>query len=308
MSPPLEPLFVLGCGRLGSTLTPLNDTQSLAFVRQAYDWGVRHFDTASIYGQGDSELLLGRALQSRFDNVCIATKAGQRLTPRQRLMRPFKPLVRSLMRSRTKTQTFSVDQGQTLGTAPLPATADSSPQAAAVVAAKLVAAQRAQGVNYCFEPGFLMASLRASLARLGAARVELFYLHSPSPLGLAQPALWDALDRARRENLFGQLGVSCDEFDTAEAALACEGVEVIQFQPDGSVRSHAILQHAAERGVQVYARLGPHRHGDTVQALRTVLAAPAVTAVVMGTTNAEHLAENLRAFRLATGPHRGLPP
>lgn len=45
-------------------------------VDAAFDVGITLFDTADIYGQGESEELLGRALGSRRDEVVLATKFG----------------------------------------------------------------------------------------------------------------------------------------------------------------------------------------------------------------------------------------
>ena len=39
--------------------------------------GIRFFDTANIYGQGESERILGAALDGRRKRATIVTKAGQ---------------------------------------------------------------------------------------------------------------------------------------------------------------------------------------------------------------------------------------
>jgi aryl-alcohol dehydrogenase-like predicted oxidoreductase len=58
--------------------------------------GIRHFDTASVYGQGESERLIGRAVRGCRGEVCIATKAGQRLTVAQAVAARFKTPLRWL--------------------------------------------------------------------------------------------------------------------------------------------------------------------------------------------------------------------
>ncbi|MGC1185731.1 MAG: aldo/keto reductase [Candidatus Dormiibacterota bacterium] len=45
-------------------------------VNTALDLGINLFDTADIYGRGESERLLGRALRERRDETLIATKFG----------------------------------------------------------------------------------------------------------------------------------------------------------------------------------------------------------------------------------------
>lgn len=57
-----------------------DDQQSLAALRQAFDLGYRHFDTADMYGQGHNETLLGRFVASlspsERDQILLASKGG----------------------------------------------------------------------------------------------------------------------------------------------------------------------------------------------------------------------------------------
>ena len=50
--------------------------QTLAVIDEALDAGITLFDTADIYGQGQSEEYIGRALEGRRDQVVLATKFG----------------------------------------------------------------------------------------------------------------------------------------------------------------------------------------------------------------------------------------
>jgi aryl-alcohol dehydrogenase-like predicted oxidoreductase len=50
--------------------------QTLAVIDEALDAGITLFDTADIYGQGQSEEFIGRALEGRRDQVVLATKFG----------------------------------------------------------------------------------------------------------------------------------------------------------------------------------------------------------------------------------------
>jgi aryl-alcohol dehydrogenase-like predicted oxidoreductase len=56
-------------GRIGSR-------ESTRLIHAALDCGIRHFDTARLYGLGDSEEVLGRALRNRPDAM-IFTKVGR---------------------------------------------------------------------------------------------------------------------------------------------------------------------------------------------------------------------------------------
>ncbi len=63
----------LGCNNFGRRVDQEGTT---AVVRAALDHGITLFDTADIYGQGESEELLGRALGAERENVVLATKFG----------------------------------------------------------------------------------------------------------------------------------------------------------------------------------------------------------------------------------------
>lgn len=54
----------------------IDDEQSVAALRAAFDGGVTTFDTAEDYGGGHSERVLARALGSRRDEIVIATKVS----------------------------------------------------------------------------------------------------------------------------------------------------------------------------------------------------------------------------------------
>jgi aryl-alcohol dehydrogenase-like predicted oxidoreductase len=53
-----------------------DDEESIRAVHAALDMGVNFFDTAANYGAGHSEVVLGRALKGKRENVVIATKFG----------------------------------------------------------------------------------------------------------------------------------------------------------------------------------------------------------------------------------------
>jgi aryl-alcohol dehydrogenase-like predicted oxidoreductase len=63
----------LGCNNFGRAL---DEEATRRVVDAALDAGVTYFDTSDNYGEGRSELLLGRALGARRADVVIATKFG----------------------------------------------------------------------------------------------------------------------------------------------------------------------------------------------------------------------------------------
>lgn len=68
----------LGCMGMSSVYTETDDTAAQRVIERAYELGVRHFDTADVYGpDGHNERLLGRAVRRFRDDVLVATKFGQ---------------------------------------------------------------------------------------------------------------------------------------------------------------------------------------------------------------------------------------
>ena len=69
-------VLTMGCWAIAgdSTWGPQDEGDAIQALRTAYELGINHFDTASGYGQGRSEELVGRALKDVRDEVIVATK------------------------------------------------------------------------------------------------------------------------------------------------------------------------------------------------------------------------------------------
>ena len=66
----------LGCMGMSEFYGPQQEEESVATIHRALDLGVNFLDSADIYGRGDNEELLGRALKGRREQVVLATKFG----------------------------------------------------------------------------------------------------------------------------------------------------------------------------------------------------------------------------------------
>ncbi|MCW2896100.1 MAG: hypothetical protein QOH87_3892 [Trebonia sp.] len=66
----------LGCMGMSSVYGAADWDESVAVIRRALDLGVTLIDTANAYGTGHNEVLVGRAIAGRRDEVQLATKAG----------------------------------------------------------------------------------------------------------------------------------------------------------------------------------------------------------------------------------------
>ncbi|KDQ70568.1 aldo/keto reductase [Streptomyces halstedii] len=65
-------LGAMNFGRIGRT----TQEQATAIVDAALDAGINVIDTADMYGDGESEEMVGKALAGRRDDIVLATKAG----------------------------------------------------------------------------------------------------------------------------------------------------------------------------------------------------------------------------------------
>lgn len=65
-------LWAVGGTEWGET----DDKESLDMISAALDLGINFFDTADVYGDGHSEVLLGKAMQGRRDKFVVASKIG----------------------------------------------------------------------------------------------------------------------------------------------------------------------------------------------------------------------------------------
>jgi aryl-alcohol dehydrogenase-like predicted oxidoreductase len=66
----------LGCMGMSEAYGATDWDASIATIRRALDLGVTFLDTADAYGAGHNEVLVGRAIAGRRDEVQLATKAG----------------------------------------------------------------------------------------------------------------------------------------------------------------------------------------------------------------------------------------
>lgn len=65
-----------GAMALSGVYGEADDRESIATIHEALDLGATLIDTADVYGQGDNERLIGRALAGRRDEAVVCTKFG----------------------------------------------------------------------------------------------------------------------------------------------------------------------------------------------------------------------------------------
>jgi len=71
----------LGCMSLSGVYGTSDDEAGIRLIHRAIELGVDHFDSSDMYGWGQNEELLGRALKGRRNGILITSKFGQTRRP-----------------------------------------------------------------------------------------------------------------------------------------------------------------------------------------------------------------------------------
>lgn len=156
----------------------------------------------------------------------------------------------------------------------------------------------AAGSRYDFSSDAIRRSVESSLQRLKTDVLDVVYLHS---YGDDRQALHESdavptLLRLKEQGLVRQVGLSGKTAAGAEAALAWADVLMIEYHLDD--RSHElVMAAAAERGIGVAVKK-PLASGrlPAAQALKFAASHPAVSTMIVGTLNIEHLRANIAAL------------
>ena len=201
---------------------------SMKTLEAACDAGINFFDTADMYSQGESEILVGKAFRNKRDRVFIATKGGYSLPRQKRLIQFIKPFAKPIVRA--------------LG-----------------LRRSAVPASLSGTVSQDFSPGYLREAVEASLRRLQSDHIDLYQLHSPPRNELTGSRLQDALGllgRLKTEGKIREYGIALDSVYDAVHCLDMEGLASLQM-PFGLMDLQAldgVFDKVSERQLGIIAR------------------------------------------------------
>jgi len=272
----------LGCMNLnhGYSGFPAEE-DAVALVHAALDAGVDHFDTATLYGGGRNEDLVGRALGPRRAEVFLASKCGLSRDPDRPVDGRPETIRRQVEASLRRLGTDFIDLYYLHRLDPEVPVEDSAGALAELVRAGLVGAYGLSEVSG--------ATLERAHAVHPVAAVQNEY-----SLWTRNPE-WGLLQACRRT------GTTLVAFSPLGRGFLAGTLADPAALPEGDMR-HAMPRFAPENYPANLALLGPFRAeaerlGTTPAALAIawVLAQGPEVLAIPGTTSAAHLAEDLAA-------------
>jgi aryl-alcohol dehydrogenase-like predicted oxidoreductase len=182
-----------------SLLTLGSERERQDLLHVALDAGITHFDTAPYYGYGEAEMILGRFIKDRRDEVTITTKFGiqpPRLAGGGSVAGAVKRLVKNLGPVR-----------------------------------KLLARQAGKMVQRAaFGADDAAKSLEASLRALQTDHIDIYLLHEAGPADTSDELL-AFLEEKKKQGIIGRFGTGSD-FSKVSAMAAAQPAfaDVLQFE------------------------------------------------------------------------------
>jgi D-threo-aldose 1-dehydrogenase len=213
----------LGTAPLGGLFTPVRDDDAAATVDAARDGGLRLFDTAPLYGYGNAERRLGRALAGRpRTEFAVATKVGR------------------LLREPSADRSWELDTTQEF---------EGEPFYKDTGAALPV---------FDFSYDGALRALDESLTRLDLDRVDIVHVHDPDDhVQQAIDGAYPALIKLRDEGVIGAVGLAIDHCEPAVQILRAVDLDCVLIAGRWTLldqnAASALLPLADARGVAIIA-------------------------------------------------------
>ncbi|HVY15178.1 MAG TPA: aldo/keto reductase [Rhodopila sp.] len=260
----------IGCGRVGSVSNPVPMREIEATLEAAVDAGVTFFDTADIYGQGDSERTLGRLLR-RHQGLFVVTKAGGRHSRYAGMIRLAKPILRMAARSRAEVR-------------------------------NAVLTARTASVVHEFSPNDLAQAVEASRRRLKLDQLHGLLLHDPSLETLRKPEIHDFLADILRRGHAARVGASVDSLDALDVAVGIPALSMVQVPLvlAESLPGTGTLETIRRRKIGLFAREVLRARSQSAnrtarEAVAAAIAPDFITAAIVGASTRHHLNDLLPA-------------
>jgi len=155
-------------------------SRAIELLDLAYDLGIRHFDTAPLYGKGFSEVILGKFIKYKRLDICVSTKFGLGGT----WLPSFLPVKLALALKNSYNQESSLSEN---------------------VPNRLPVYKELN--NNWITRRQVKKSLENSLKRLGTDYIDYYFLHEGNFSSLSEGAV-DFLQQKKQEGLILNIGLA----------------------------------------------------------------------------------------------------
>lgn len=195
----------LGFG--GASLSSMSSQHAVTkLLNIAYENGIKHFDTAPLYGRGYSELLIGSFIRNKRQHVAITTKFGLGNTETGKL-----PPVLALPLNYWNKKLRGIK---------MPAPGIYEPQ---LLPHRIITKQDVE------------SSLNRSLSRLGTDYIDYYLLHEGRPSFIHDDAMQYLMDM-KQKGIVGQIGIATDAFNVKVcSADEISRIDVLQYSYDTAI-------------------------------------------------------------------------
>lgn len=153
--------------------------------------------------------------------------------------------------------------------------------------------------RYDFTPAAVRASVERSLQRLRTDHLDLLLIHADRDdlRVLREPDLVETLVSLRQTGVTRGIGFSGHSVEATRAALAWADAIMVCYHPEDESLA-AVMVEAAAKGRMVLVKKGlASGRIQPSRAIPWILRNPAVTSIVVGSLDMDHLRENLRLAR-----------
>jgi D-threo-aldose 1-dehydrogenase len=267
-----------GTNRLGS-LTRKEREQLLGNV---WDLGVRHFDTAPLYGSGDAEEWLGEFLHKGREDATVLTKYG--LTSS---VAPGSPRIRNLARQVRR----CAGPLAGIGIAALRKLRSGKHQALS-----------SPNLDSSEMSASLVRSVDSSLSKLRRDRIDILALHEPTVAIMMNPDFIETLVNLKRQGKVAAIGAAGYFPYILPLAQQASGIfDVYQFDCDPELKNLDVWNEGGFPNPIVFGSIaGALPEGlpnlSPVEKLKRLVAANPLGLALFSTTKIQHAKEVLRSL------------
>jgi aryl-alcohol dehydrogenase-like predicted oxidoreductase len=189
----------IGGSHFGSMINQQNPQEIIRTLSQSFDSGINFYDTADIYGQGDSERLVGKTFNKQRDKVIYASKAGFCLSNTGNILAKLKPFLKPIIRL-------------------------VKPMKQPLLQA------RSSQLKKNFSASYLVSAVEASLKRLQTDYLDIFQLHEPPMSVIKDGEVFVTMEKLKSQGKIRYYGIACRHVEDALVCLNYLGFSSLQIE------------------------------------------------------------------------------